>query len=95
MACGFERLDVPHSPVRTPQDLLTDPHLTDVGFFETRFAWDTPVRRTLRQAINVEEIGSGLDLPPPTLGADTASVLREAGCTEAEITAALPLAKKA
>src|SRR6476661_3581225 len=54
----FERLDVPHSPVRTPQDLMSDPHLADVGFFETRFASETPVKRTLRQAVNVEEVGS-------------------------------------
>ena len=90
----FERLDVPHSPVRTPQDLMSDPHLADVGFFETRFASETPVKRTLRQAVNVEEVGSALDLPPPPLGIDTADVLREAGCSEAEIAAVLPGAKQ-
>jgi crotonobetainyl-CoA:carnitine CoA-transferase CaiB-like acyl-CoA transferase len=89
----FERLDVPHAPVRTPQDLMTDPHLADVGFFETRFASETPVKRTLRQAVNVEEVGGAPDLPPPQLGADTADVLRAAGCSEAEIAAAMPAAK--
>jgi crotonobetainyl-CoA:carnitine CoA-transferase CaiB-like acyl-CoA transferase len=88
----FERLDIPHSPVRTPQDLLTDPHLADVGFFEARFASETPVMRTLRQAVNVEEVGNERDLPPPPLGADTADVLRQAGCSEAEIAAVLPAA---
>jgi crotonobetainyl-CoA:carnitine CoA-transferase CaiB-like acyl-CoA transferase len=86
----FERLDIPHSPVRTPDDLLADPHLADIGFFETRFASETPVKRTLRQAVNMEEVGAEPDLPPPPIGADTADVLREAGCSESEITAVLP-----
>jgi crotonobetainyl-CoA:carnitine CoA-transferase CaiB-like acyl-CoA transferase len=85
----FERLDVPHSPVHTPQDLLADPHLNDVGFFTCNFAGDTPVKRTLRQAVNVEDVETVPDLPPPPLGTDTASVLREAGCTEAEVAAVL------
>jgi crotonobetainyl-CoA:carnitine CoA-transferase CaiB-like acyl-CoA transferase len=86
----FERLDIPHSPVRTPQELLGDKHLADVGFFDCNFSGETPVRRTLRQAVNVEDVASAADLPPPPLGADTEAVLREAGCSEAEIAAVLP-----
>ena len=86
----FERLDIPSQPVRLPNDLMHDPHLLDVGFFQTNFASETPVTRTLRQAVNVESVDTGADLPPPLLGADTADVLRAAGCTEAEIAAVLP-----
>ncbi len=85
----FERLDIPSQPVRVPNDLMQDPHLNDVGFFATNFSGATPMKRSLRQAVNVEDVASTPDLPPPLLGADTADVLREAGCSEAEISAAL------
>lgn len=90
----FERLDIPSQPVRLPNDLMHDPHLNDVGFFTTNFSGPTPMKRSLRQAVNVENVESAPDLPPPLLGADTAAVLREAGCTEAEIAAALTSAKR-
>jgi crotonobetainyl-CoA:carnitine CoA-transferase CaiB-like acyl-CoA transferase len=81
----FERLDVPSQPVRKPADLLADEHLGDVGFFAADFAEITPVKRTLRLAMNVEGVESERDLPPPVLGADTERILREAGCSEADI----------
>ena len=86
----FERLDIPAQPVRLPADLLKDPHLTDVGFFEPHFDSETPVIRSLRQAVNVEDVPSKSDLAPPLLGADTAAILREAGLSEAEIAAVVP-----
>jgi len=85
----FERIDIPSQPVRLPNDLLHDPHLHDVGFFATNFAGATPVTRTLRQAVNVENVEAAPDMAPPMLGADTAAILREAGCSDAEIAAAI------
>src|SRR5262245_65386479 len=84
----FKELDIPSQPVRRPGDLLQDPHLADVDFFKPNFAHDTPVTRTLRQAVNFEALPVEPDLPPPVLGADTAEVLRQAGCSEAEIASA-------
>jgi crotonobetainyl-CoA:carnitine CoA-transferase CaiB-like acyl-CoA transferase len=91
----FERLDVPASRVRLPKDLLECPHLADVNFFDANFVGDTPVVRTLRQAVNAEDLPPGPDLPPPKLGADTEAVLRQAGMSAEEIARVLPKAKPA
>ncbi len=84
----FSRLDVPHAVVASPSDLLIDPHLLAVDFFEPNFVGDTPVVRTLRQPVGFDGLARTPDLPPPLLGADTDAVLREAGMTDAEIAAA-------
>lgn len=90
----FERLDIPSQPVRTPAELLADPHLSDVGLFEPNFATETVAQRSIRMAVNMEGVPREKDLPPPELGADTERLLREAGLTAEEIAAALPRAKR-
>ena len=40
----LESLDVPAAPLRTPQDLFDNPHLNEIGFFETVDTVDGPVR---------------------------------------------------
>jgi crotonobetainyl-CoA:carnitine CoA-transferase CaiB-like acyl-CoA transferase len=86
----FDKLDIPSQPVRGPAELLDDPHLNDVALFETNFTEPSLVKRSLRMAMNVEDVDRAADQPPPLLGADTESVLRAAGCTDAEIAAARP-----
>jgi crotonobetainyl-CoA:carnitine CoA-transferase CaiB-like acyl-CoA transferase len=71
----FERLDIPCAPVRTPDDLLGDPHLVDTGFFTPVFSSATAVKRTLRQAVRVDGVDTAPDRPPPRLGDDSADVL--------------------
>jgi crotonobetainyl-CoA:carnitine CoA-transferase CaiB-like acyl-CoA transferase len=90
----FVRLDIPSQPVRLPADLLKDPHLADVDFFKPNFSSPTPVTRTLRQAMTVDAMTGDPDLAPPLLGADTADILRQAGCSEAEIAEVLPQRSK-
>ena len=40
----FQRLGIPAAPLRTPDDLMKDPHLNAVGFFETVDSPHGPVR---------------------------------------------------
>jgi crotonobetainyl-CoA:carnitine CoA-transferase CaiB-like acyl-CoA transferase len=90
----FSRLDVPHSPVHTPTQLLSDPHLNAVDFFKPNFADETPVRRNLRAPVTFTDVPREQDRAPPVLGADTRAVLREAGMSDAEIEAAIPKPRK-
>jgi crotonobetainyl-CoA:carnitine CoA-transferase CaiB-like acyl-CoA transferase len=87
----FTKLDVPHSPVHSPSDLLADPHLAAVGFFDTNFNAPTPMKRALKAPINFNGVPREPDVPPPPLGADTEAVLRAAGLSAAEIEAAKPI----
>ena len=86
---AFARLDIPHSPVRTPEDLLADPHLAAVDFFKPNFDRETPVRRTLRAPVLFGDLPVNPDRPPPLLGADTEALLREAGVGDDDLSAIL------
>lgn len=90
----FSRLDVPHFPVKSIDDLLADPHLAAVDFFKPDFDRPTAIKRTLRAPIRFDGVERRKDMPAPRLGADTAEVLRAAGLSDAEIAAALQHSRK-
>ena len=83
----LQQADIPCTPVNGIADLLADPHLNQVGFFEdVEHPTEGPMRR-----LRVHTGWSGT-LPEPTrlapgLGEHGREVLEEAGCSAAEIEA--------
>lgn len=85
----LEALDVPVAAYNGIDDVLNDPHLADVGFFQ---AEDHPTEGPLRRTANPNRFSGGERedaLPAPRLGAQTRQVLAEAGYTDDMIEALL------
>ncbi|HWF27924.1 MAG TPA: CoA transferase, partial [Mycobacterium sp.] len=79
----FRQLEIPAAPLRTPDELFDNPHLSAVGFFETV---DTP-----HGPVRFPGVPTWFSLTPgrvagpaPELGADTADVLEELGLAGAD-----------
>lgn len=79
--------DVPCSEVNSLEDLLTDPHLTRVGFFDVPAGYPEGIARSLPQAVLFEGFEPRPDTPPRALGEDSRAILRETGMPEADIEA--------
>ena len=81
----FDRCDVPAMPYHTLDSLMEDPHLKEVGFFET-VAHPTEgniVNMTLPSRLSK---GARRDFTPaPKLGQNSVEILSEVGYTEDEI----------
>ncbi len=85
----FDRLDVPAARYNSIDDLLTDPHLADVGFFQPE---DHPSEGRLRRTRLANTFSGGAredETHAPRTGEHTREVLAEAGYTDAEIDALL------
>ncbi len=82
----FEREDVPCGPINDTDELLNDPHLAAVGFFDPMFTEPTPVHRTLRQPVLYRGMQREADRFAPRLGADTHALMTELGYSDAEMT---------
>ena len=85
----FDRLDVPAARYNSIDDLLTDPHLKDVGFFRTE---EHPSEGRLRRTRLANSFSGGArkdETHAPRAGEHTRQVLAEASYTGAEIDALL------
>ncbi len=83
----FEKLQVPAARYNSIDDLFDDPHLSDIGFFETvEHPSEGPIRRTkIPNTFHGGMRESTLDAP--RLGQHTREILGEAGYASAEIDA--------
>ncbi|MEG3179313.1 CaiB/BaiF CoA transferase family protein [Sphingomonas sp. LT1P40] len=82
---ALEARDVPCSKVSGLEDLLTDPHLAEIGFFDVPEGYPAGVARTLPQPVLFEGIAASPDTAPRSLGADSRAVLRDCGLSEEQI----------
>ncbi|HEV7289393.1 CoA transferase [Sphingomonas sp.] len=82
---ALEARDVPCSRIAELGDLLTDPHLTEIGFFDVPDGYPEGVVRTLPQPVAFDGIAPSPDTPPHPLGADSRQVLRDCGLDDEQI----------
>lgn len=81
----FGELDIPCAPVNSLPDLMQDPHLQAVRFFEPRFSTPTPIKRALDQPVVVGGIEREQDVAPPRLGSANEALMQELGFSDIEI----------
>ena len=77
--------DIPAMPMNSLADLIDDPHLADVGFFQAR---QHPSEGEVRMMVvpdGVADSGQRAISPAPHLGEHSRDVLREAGLSDPEI----------
>ncbi|MEP9359569.1 CoA transferase [Sphingomonas sp. KR3-1] len=82
---ALEAIDVPCSRVASPLEILDDPHLKEIGFFDVPEGF--PVARVIPQPVQFTGVPQAPDVPPHALGADSRNVLREVGYDDAAIDA--------
>jgi crotonobetainyl-CoA:carnitine CoA-transferase CaiB-like acyl-CoA transferase len=83
----FDKADIPAMPYHTPDSVLEDPHLTDVGFFEWR-EHPTEGKVRMMRLPNKWSCGTRKDWNhAPKLGQQSVDVLKEIGLDEGEIEA--------
>ena len=83
----LEALDVPCSPVSSLDQLLTDPHLDEVGFFNVPQGYPPGIVRSLPQPVGYAGLPVAPDRPPQPVGGDSRAILRESGLDDAAIDA--------
>ena len=79
----FEEYDIPWSPAHSVEDLLKDPHLEAVDFFQMSEHPTEGTLRLMRQPVRFSATPASIYRHPPTLGEHTREVLAEFGLDQA------------
>lgn len=80
----FRRAEIPATPIASLQDLLHDPHLVETGFWQTAET-DMGTLRYPGIPTAFSQTPGAIGDPGPALGADSATILAEAGYSEEEV----------
>ncbi|MEO9969327.1 MAG: CoA transferase [Hyphomonadaceae bacterium] len=78
----LEQAQIPAMRFNKMSEVLSDPHLEAVGFFETRSHPDAGAYRSMRHPVQFSETPASVRTDPPRLGADTETVLASLGLSE-------------
>jgi crotonobetainyl-CoA:carnitine CoA-transferase CaiB-like acyl-CoA transferase len=81
----FDSLEIPAGPVNSLDDVLDDPHLQAIGFFQHHRHPSEGEIVTPDVPVRFADTPAGIDRLPPRLGEHGREILREAGLSESEI----------
>ena len=76
MSLGMQH-HIPVMRANTLEDVLADPHLNAVGFFELREHPSEGKWRAMKPSIKFSKSPTSIRRDPPRIGQDTAAVLKE------------------
>ena len=75
----LDEANIPAMRYNTMEAVLTDPHLTQVGFFEERVHAIAGAYRAMKHPVTFSDSPASIRLDPPCLGADTETILESLG----------------
>jgi crotonobetainyl-CoA:carnitine CoA-transferase CaiB-like acyl-CoA transferase len=87
LSAVFEKNGLPFAPITRPQDLFDDPHLNGTGGLAPLTLPDGRATRVPLLPLMLDGARPGVRTNPPVIGEHTATLLREAGYTDAQIDA--------
>jgi crotonobetainyl-CoA:carnitine CoA-transferase CaiB-like acyl-CoA transferase len=87
LSAVFEKNGLPFAPITRPQDLFDDPHLNGTGGLAPLTLPDGRSTRVPLLPLMLDGARPGVRTNPPLIGEHTATLLREAGYTDAQIDA--------
>ena len=82
---ALDAADIPVMPMHTPTSLVTDPHLEASGFFQLVDHPTEGMLRMMKPTLSWSEGPLTIRSLPPSLGQQSAEILREAGFSDDEI----------